>query len=145
MPNGPYFWGASGGMWQSAGFTEHLDFYRDETSPMVIAGAASVNTDSYFAKPYFNSGKNQQTQTRFIRNAAYLRVKNLQLGYTITKSVLSKVGVTSIRVYTSAENMFTFTKMTKIFDPETVGLSGWNDGKTYPFAKVISFGLNVNF
>ena len=145
MPNGPYFWGASGGMWQSAGFTEHLDFYRDETSPMVIAGAASVNTDSYFAKPYFNSGKNQQTQTRFIQNAAYLRVKNLQLGYTIPKSVLSKVGVTSIRVYTSAENMFTFTKMTKIFDPETVGLSGWNDGKTYPFAKVISFGLNVNF
>lgn len=145
MPNGPYFWGASGGMWQSAGFTEHMDFYRDETSPMVIAGAASVNTDSYFAKPYFNTGKNQQTQTRYLQNAAYLRVKNLQLGYTIPRSVLSKVGVTSLRVYTSAENMLTFTKMSKIFDPETVGLSGWNDGKTYPLAKVISFGLNVTF
>ncbi len=145
MPNGPFFWGASGGMWQSAGFTEHMNFYRDETSPMVIAGVASVNTDSYFAKPYFNTGKNQQTQTRFIQNAAYLRVKNLQLGYTIPRNLLSKIGVTSLRVYTSAENMFTFTKMTKTFDPETVGLSGWNDGKTYPLAKVISFGLNVNF
>ncbi len=145
MPNGPYFWGASGGMWQSAGFTEHMDFYRDETSPMVIAGAAGVNTNSYFAKPYFNTGKNQQTQTRYLQNAAYLRVKNLQLGYTIPRPVLSKLGVTSLRVYTSAENMFTFTKMSKIFDPETVGLSGWNDGKTYPLAKVVSFGLNVNF
>jgi hypothetical protein len=35
--------------------------------------------------------------------------------------------------------------MSKVFDPETVGLGGWNDGKSYPFSTVYSFGLSVNF
>jgi len=48
-------------------------------------------------------------------------------------------------LYLSAENLLTFTKMSKIFDPETVGLQGWNDGKTYPFATVYSGGLTINF
>ena len=145
MPNGPYFWGASGGMWQSAGFKEHMNFYRDENSVMVKAGIAGINEDSYFGKPYFNSGKNQLTQTRFLQNAAYLRIKNVQLGYKIPASLTSKLKISGVRVYVSGENLMTFTKMIKIFDPETVGLSGWNDGKTYPFAKVYSFGINVNF
>lgn len=145
MPNGPYFWGASGGMWQSAGFTEHMDFFRDETSVMVQAGLAEVNTDSYFPKPYFNTGKNQQTQTRYLQSAAYLRVKNLQVGYTIPANLTQKVGIGRARLYVSGENLLTFTQLTSIFDPETVALSGWNDGKTYPLAKVYSFGLSVNF
>ena len=145
MPNGPYFWGASGGMWQSAGFEEHMDFFRDETSVMVQAGLAEVNTDSYFPKPYFNTGKNQQTQTRYLQSAAYLRVKNLQVGYTIPANLTQKVGIGRARLYVSGENLLTFTQLTSIFDPETVALSGWNDGKTYPLAKVYSFGLSVNF
>ena len=144
MPNGPYFWGASGGMWQSAGFTEHMNFYRDENSPMVKDGVLGVNKDSYFAKPYFNTGKNQQTQTRYLQNAAYLRLKNLQIGYKVPLALTSKIGIKGVRVYLSGENLMTFTKMIKIFDPETVGLNGWSDGKTYPFAKVYSFGINVN-
>src|SRR3546814_10965092 len=86
MPNGPYFWGASGGMWQSAGFAEHMDYFRDESSVMVEAGQADVNLEAYFPKPYFNTGKNQQTQTRYLQNAAYLRVKNLQIGYSFPQS-----------------------------------------------------------
>lgn len=145
MPNGPYFWGASGGMWQSAGFTGHMDYFRDETSVMVKAGKADVNTDSYFPKPYFNTGKNQQTQTRYLQNAAYMRLKNLQLGYTIPSAISSKVGISRARFYVSGENLLTITQMIKIFDPETVALSGWNDGKTYPLAKVYSCGISVNF
>jgi TonB-linked SusC/RagA family outer membrane protein len=146
MPNGPYFWGASGGMWQSAGFVEHMDFFRDQDSPMVQAGLAEVNLDSYFPRPYFNQGgKNQQTQTRYLQSAAYMRIKNIQVGYSLPQSVLSAVGISKVRLYLSGENLFTFTKLTKIFDPETVGLSGWSDGKTYPLAKVVSFGANINF
>ncbi|MCJ8165706.1 TonB-dependent receptor [Pontibacter sp. E15-1] len=145
MPNGPYFWGASGGMWQSAGFEEHMDFFRDEDSPMVKAGVADVNLDAYYPKPYFNTGKNQQTQTRFMQSAAYLRLKNMQLGYTLPKNLTSVAGVSRARVYVSGENLLTFSKMIDIFDPESVGLNGWNDGKTYPFAKVYSVGLNLNF
>ena len=145
MPNGPYFWGANGNMWQSAGFTEHMDFFRDETSGMVASGLAGVNTDAYFPKPYFNTTKNQNTQTRYIQNGAYLRLKNLQLGYTIPRTLGSKLGVSNVRFYLSGENLFTITKMSKIFDPETVGLGGWNDGKTYPLAQVYSCGVNITF
>ena len=145
MPNGPYFWGANGGMWQSAAFTDHMDFFRDENSVMVKGGVASVNLDSYFPKPYFNTGKNQQTQTRYLQNAAYARLKNLQIGYTIPKAVVSRLGITNVRIYVSGENLYTITKMIDIFDPETVALSGWNDGKTYPLAKVYSAGININF
>lgn len=145
MPNGPYFWGASGGMWQSAGFTNHMDYFRDENSVMVKAGKANVNIDSYFPKPYFSTGKNQQTQTRYLQSAAYARLKNLQVGYTLPSFISSKVGISKARFFISGENLLTFTKMIKIFDPETVALSGWNDGKTYPLAKVYSCGLSVNF
>ncbi|MEO6916849.1 MAG: TonB-dependent receptor [Chitinophagaceae bacterium] len=145
MPNGPYFWGASGGMWQSAGFNEHMDFFRDENSPMVKAGMASLNLNSYFPKPYFNSGKNQTTQTGYMQSAAYVRIKNLQIGYTIPRNITTRLRVSKIRIYLSGENLLTATKMISIFDPETVALSGWNDGKTYPLAKVYSAGLSVNF
>ena len=145
MPNGPYFWGAQGGQWQSAGFTEHMDFFRDENSNMVKSGFASQNLDSYYPKVYFNTGKNQQTQTRYIQNAAYLRVKNIQVGYTFPELITSKIGLSKMRIYVSGENLITATKLNPIFDPETIALGGWNDGKTYPLSKVYSFGLNVNF
>lgn len=145
FPNGPYFWGASGGMWQSAGFEENLNFFRDENSVMVQNGILGVNTDAYLPRPYFNTGKNQQTQTRYLQNAAYLRLKNAQIGYTFGASQLSSLGISRVRLYVSGENLLTFTKMAKVFDPETIGLGGWNDGKTYPFSTVYSFGLSVNF
>ena len=145
MPNGPYFWGANGGMWQSAGFTEHMDYFRDESSVMVGAGLAGVNLDSYFPKPYFNTGKNQQVQTRYIQNGAYLRLKNLQIGYTLPRGFLPKLGISRARFYVSGDNLFTITKMSKIFDPETVGIGGYNDGKTYPLAQVYSLGVNLTF
>src|SRR5690606_41527177 len=83
MPNGPDFWGGNGGMWQSAGFVENMDFFRDETSVMVQSGVLDINTDAYLPKPYFGNTKNQQTQTRYLQNAAYLRLKNAQIGYTL--------------------------------------------------------------
>lgn len=145
MPNGPYFWGANGGMWQSAGFEENLDFFRDENSVMVQNGVLGQNLDSYLPRPYFNTNKNQYTQTRYLQNAAYLRLKNAQVGYSFNSAKLNQIGISKIRLYLSGENLLTFTKMAKVFDPETVGLGGWNDGKTYPFSTVYSFGLNVNF
>src|SRR5690606_13741296 len=114
MPNGPYFWGAYGGMWQSAGFEENMDFFRDESSVMVQNGVLDVNLDSYLPKPYFANGKNQQTQTRYLQNADYLRLKNAQIGYTLDPSTISKLGLSRVRVYRSGENLLTFTKMAKV-------------------------------
>lgn len=150
---GPYFWGAVGNEWQSTGFTEHWDFFRPEGDPL------GANLNAYYPRPLFGSdaGRNQKTQTRYLQNGAYLRLKNIQLGYTFPKKWMNAVKIQSLRVYVSGDNLLTFTKLAKMFDPEaTSGRYHWdldgsqgndlsNTGKVYPLSKVISFGLNVNF
>lgn len=111
------------------------------------------NTNAYFPKPYANSEylKNIQTQSRFVLNAAYMRLKNLQVGYTIPSGVVKKISVTNARVYASVENLLTITKLPKTLDPETAFASDYNYGGLnnlafiYPLARRISFGLNLTF
>jgi hypothetical protein len=104
------------------------------------------NLNAYYPRVYFDGGgKNTNTQTRYLQNASYLRLKNVQVGYSLPFNLISKLGISKTRIYLSGENLLTLTKLSKVFDPETVGLSGWNDGKTYPLSKVISVGLSVTF
>ena len=94
-------------MWQSACFEDHLDYWTEN------------NTGAYYPKPYFGGiQKNQQTQTRYLQSAAYLRCKNIQLGYTLPKSLLSPAGISNCRIYLSCDNLFTITSLSDIFDPE---------------------------
>ena len=134
----PYSTGATNySQWQATGFKEHWDF-RPKGDPN------GENLNARFPRPLFEKGgKNMQPQTRYLVNAAYLRIKNIQLGYTLPASLTKKIGVSRVRVYTSADNLVTFTKMPKIFDPEATG-GDWGPGKLYPLQRVISFGLNVN-
>lgn len=152
---GPYFWGVVGNEWQSAGFEEHMDYFRPEGDPL------GANLDAYYPKSLMGDGskvsRNQKTQTGYLQNGAYIRMKNIQLGYTFPKQWMQAVKIQSLRVYVSADNLLTFTKMAKMFDPEAVsGRYNWdnagtqgddlsNNGKVYPLSKVISFGINVNF
>ena len=139
MLGGPYFWGASGGMWQSTAFEEHWDFFRDEDNPL------GANLDAYYPRPLFSGeGKNQYTQTRYLQNAAYLRLKNIQLGYTLPSSIVNKAGMQNVRFYISGDNLLTLSEITGVFDPELLG-GDWGNGKLYPLSKVISVGLNINF
>lgn len=104
------------------------------------------HTDAFFARPYATGevSKNQQVQSRFIQNGAYLRLKNLQLGYTLPKTLLQGVGIEKLRFYFSGENLLTFSKLIDGIDPEgTVG--EWGDGKSYPMSLVCSFGVNLTF
>jgi len=137
---GPYFWGANSNMWQAAGFEEHMDYFRPEGHEM------GANLDAYYPRPIMSweAGKNTQTQSRYLQNAAYLRLKNIQLGYTIPKEFTKKYGIQKLRFYVSGENLITFTQMTKIFDPETID-GGWSDGKIYPLSQTISGGLSLTF
>ncbi len=136
---GPYFWGANGGMWQSAGFKEHWDFFRPEGDPY------GANVNSYYPRPDFNRGdKNQYAQTRYLQNAAYMRIKNIQLSYSLPQNIINQIKLTNAKVYISAENMVTFTKLSTIFDPEAID-GPWGQGKVYPLSKVISFGINLTF
>lgn len=137
----PYFVGANTNMWQSAAFVQHLDYFRPEgtTNPL------GANVDSYYPRVAFDSaGKNFQTQTRWLQNAAYVRLKNIQLGYSLPKDVLEGLGISNIRIYVTGENLVTWTKLSKIFDPETID-GAWGNGKVYPLSKVIATGLSINF
>ena len=135
--NEPYFAGANHGQWQSTAFVEHWDFWRPEGDPL------GANTGAYYPRVAFGAvGKNFQTQTRYLQDASYMRIKNMQLGYTLPKDLTSKFGVNSLRVYASVDNLATFTKLSKVFDPEGLG-GGWGAGKLYPLQRTWSLGLNL--
>jgi TonB-linked SusC/RagA family outer membrane protein len=93
-----------------------------------------------------NFSTNTQSCSYYIEDGSYLRMKNLQLGYTIPESVLSKVSIKSLRVYVQAVNLFTVTKYSGL-DPEIGGYDTAHgvDAGNYPVVKQILFGLNVNF
>ena len=135
--NNFYFWGQVG-IWNSTVFIEHLDYFRDDpNSPL------GQNTDPYYPRPIFNNTKNKRTQSRYTLNSAYTRLKNLQVGYTLSPSITKKLAIQKCRVYVSAENLLTITKMKTMFDPETVD-GGWG-GNIYPLSKVYSLGVSLTF
>lgn len=137
-----YLFGASNnGQWWATGLSQVSDYFRDENSWSVQNGYQSVNIDSYLPRPLYNN-KNQKCQTRYLQNAAYIRLKNLQIGYTIPKSITARWGIQNVRVFFSGENLWTGTSLASQFDPETI--SSYN-GNSYPLSKTLSCGINVTF
>ena len=78
------------------------------------------------------------------KTVSYIRLKNMQLGYTLPKTWTKKAGIENVRIYLSGDNLFTLTGISSVFDPEALG-ADWGDGKLYPLQRTISVGLNVNF
>ncbi|MBO5225130.1 MAG: TonB-dependent receptor [Parabacteroides sp.] len=113
------------------------------------------NPDAYFPRPqgYIASNSNGDLtipQTRYLQNAAYLRLKNLVIGYTIPKSLTQKAKIDNLRVYVSGQNLFEFTKLHSSLDPEGLDLDPDASqyvgmGTSYPVQRVFSFGLEVQF
>lgn len=137
---GAVFWGAtSGGRWESIFLKEHLDYWRDDSSDL------GANPDAYYARPLYYTNKNREFQDRFVQNAAYLRIKNLQFGYTLPKKYSQKFYCNNLRLFFSAENLATFTEMSKVIDVESLEVSSMKSGSAYPLAKTYSFGLTVDF
>ena len=100
----------------------------DASYPRLTRGAESANTvlGSEF----------------WIRDAKYLRLKNVQIGYTFPKKWMEKVKIQNLRIYASMQNALTFSAMPGGWDPE---YTGDGSGRAYPVAKVFSLGLNVKF
>ena len=141
MPDAAVFWGANGqGKWQALGFKQHLDYFRaDANSPL------GQNLDSYYPRVSWGGWKNNHTQTRYLQNAAYCRLKNITFGYTLPKAFTQKFYIQNLRMFVSAENLLTITDFTGLADPEMIDASGWNFGKMYPLSKTVSCGLSVTF
>ena len=140
LHDNPFMFGfASNGQWWSSGIEGVEDYFRNEDSWSVANGYTSENLNAYL--PRVNGGgKNLQAQSRYLLNAAYLRCKNLQIGYTIPQSITSKWGIQNIRVYFSVDNLFTITSLPEQFDPELLGVQN-NNG--YPLSRTTSFGLSI--
>ena len=98
--------------------------------------------------PRFVTGDNVNWQSSdiYVKDGSYLRLKNIQLGYTLPSNLTKKVLISNLRVYVAAENLLTFTKYDG-FDPEisSGGTSLGVDRGVYPQAKVYTVGLNLSF
>lgn len=114
-------------------FREQLDYWtpenRDATYPVIMPTPTSNST---------------QTSSWWIRDGRYLRLKNLEIGYSIPSNLVQKININGIRFFVAGQNILTFSSE-KYLDPE-IGVSGGSRRARYYFQqKVYTFGLNVNF
>lgn len=97
------------------------------------------NRDAFFPRARMNGSAVNENQTRFMLNGAYIRCKQLALGYTIPKYITEKAKISKLRVYFNADNLFEFSGMPDTFDPELATVNA------YPFIRSFSFGANLTF
>jgi len=126
-----YFWGVYSQPWANV-LKTNMDHWTVE------------NPNGYFPRPKSYVAESNWVEVtcpnnRYLQNAAYCRLKNITLGYTLPKSLTQKVKIDRFRFYISGENLWEFTTLDRNLDPE--GLTG----KIYPFQRTYSCGINLNF
>ena len=87
---------------------------------------------------YAGRGQNQQVQTGYLFNGAYLRLKTLALGYTLPKAWTNKAKLSTVRLSLSGYNLFEITQIPDTFDPDQIS-------SAYPMMRSVAFGLQVGF
>ena len=119
--------------------TWQLDYWTDD------------NRDAAFPRPSVTSTNNTQNSTYWMKSAAYLRLKNLQLGYDLPKNWLKNMGISNLYLYANAQNLLTITNFWNGYDPEINFDASADDGVSlgsgqyYPQVKVFSFGVDIKF
>lgn len=83
-----------------------------------------------------NAGSNQRVSTKYLQNGAYMRLKNVTLAYTFPRTLVSKISLSGLKLFVSAENLATISSLPDGYDPERLS---WG----YPFYRTVSFGFNV--
>ncbi|MBN8879298.1 MAG: TonB-dependent receptor [Sphingobacteriales bacterium] len=89
-----------------------------------------------------NSSEPAATSSFWLHDASYLRIKNIELGYSFPITLIKKAKLSSARIYVSGQNLFTFSSLIKQLDPERDNTTIVNT--SYPQTKIITFGLNVS-
>ncbi|MDU1890348.1 MAG: TonB-dependent receptor [Dysgonomonas sp.] len=100
------------------------------------------NRNSYAFWPRLSPNlveNNNQTSTWWMHDGSFLRLKTIELGYTLPKKLVKKLNLESVRLYATGNNLMTFSKF-KLWDPEM-----GNNGLGYPIQKVYNIGININF
>lgn len=123
-------------------YQEGMSVAQNQTTA-VLDRWTGTGTSNHFPRAVFNDpNKNSRVSDRFIEDGSYLRLKNVNFGYTLPAAFTTKARIQSARIYVSAQNLFTFTDYTG-FDPE-VPASGI-DLNVYPVTRTISAGISLLF
>lgn len=132
--------------------------YNRVPTSMVDKIWSESNPNTYFPRlrgyaAQSSGGELTTVQTKYLQNIAYLRLKNIQLGYNLPQRLISRLKMSNVRVYVSGENLWSWSpmyKITKDIDPENTGGSdrvltnGTNgNGNNYPMLKSVTFGMSI--
>ncbi|UAY54546.1 SusC/RagA family TonB-linked outer membrane protein [Arachidicoccus terrestris] len=112
------------------------------------------NTDARYPNPYAGNGSgkipglaaggnNFYPQSKYLLNTAYLRLKNVSIGYTLPRQWLSRFSIKSVRLYVSGENLFTISDLGVPLDPEALDGYSASTGRTFPIQRMYSFGAQI--
>jgi TonB-dependent starch-binding outer membrane protein SusC len=111
---------------------------------------SAINTDSNNPRPIASTANNNLViSSRYVEDGSYIRIQNVTFGYSFSRDIIERIHMSRLRLYATAQNLFTFTKYTG-YDPEigsfnqNVLLSGIDNGR-YPISRTFSLGLNVEF
>jgi TonB-linked SusC/RagA family outer membrane protein len=123
-------------------YQEGMSVAQNQTTA-VLNRWTGPNTSNTMPRAIFNDpNKNTRVSDRFVEDGSYLKIKNITVGYNLSKKMIEKIKLQSARVYLSGQNLVTFTKYSG-FDPE-VPVNGI-DLNVYPVTRVISVGVNLIF
>ena len=111
------------------------------------------STNEFPRLSWTGATNNKQPSTRFLEDGSYLRLKNVQLGYTFGDKLLSPLRISSVRLYASVQNVLTFTKYTGLDPEQGTNSNSLGDGVratgidfgTYPSARTFTVGVNAGF
>ncbi len=134
----------SGGIMDNTSMTK--PFYHGGNSPKYLVENSwrEDNTEAEFPRLALvtASTNNGYSSTYWYRNGDYLRVKSMQIGYSVPKQWIRTVGMDNLRIYAEGQNLLTFSQLSKYnIDPEQPGVSNGY----YPQQRVISMGINLTF
>ncbi|RAI99444.1 TonB-linked SusC/RagA family outer membrane protein [Chitinophaga skermanii] len=135
-PSGPIF--IPGYKATEAWYAHQLDYW------------TPTNTNAFYPSPIDQGESNNQRnflpQSRYLLNMAYMRMKNMTLGYTLPANWLTRAKIQNVRVYVTGENMFEFTKLDIPIDPEVDYISGTTlntFGRVYPYRRSYAAGIQI--
>lgn len=138
-------------------FKEHLDYWKVENPNAYLPRLTQKGSPEYNANVGYNT-------TRYMLNAAYMRLKNLMVSYSFNPKLIKKIGLQNLKVYFTCDNLFTVDNLPGVFDPETLNqVNTWaggsnatapgltspmsenGNGKVYPLNRNFVFGVDFTF
>ena len=122
-------------------YTEAMSIIQNQSSAVLGRWTGEGTSNNIPRAIYGDPNQNSRVSDRYIEDGSYLKIKNINLSYTLPKAVFGQ-NFNSVKIFVSAQNLVTWTKYSG-FDPE-VPVNGIDNG-TYPITRTVSLGLNIGF